>query len=482
MMRRGCRPGVAVRAVARPCRGPLAAVAAGPATLRAAPLAAAWCQRRWFFFNDSLGQRPVPGSKDHENYVGMTPGQRLEYTAQLFAGTYLNHTYFGFFARVATLLAVLGTACVLLWRSYQWSLENQPLAHRWLGGWHEITFLERIEQPGSNVAVYRFALPHSYDTLGYTPITSVLLRKDMSTSLVSSCHRWYNPISHPDQRGVVEFAIKLHPTGVFTAGTLMTLEPGQKLYMGGFKQEFDYAANKYDEIGFIAGNSGITPMLQMLTVALTDKDDKTKFSLLYTNRAPSSIPFRRRLEQLQREHPDRFKVTFVCQSEVKGCHEAPMPMATRRLTEEGMGIPLSTVKLKVPAPGEVNRINQRNPGAPMMAYDDTDRDTPFVATGVKSGDPSFDGYVQIVDRNLVLETMPPPGMPRTKIFVCLNEHHLPGIAGRAQNMWLFGFTKPYWQAPAGGILGEMGYTWGQLHKFGYSSIPAWQNKDNIVTG
>ena len=407
----------------------------------------------------------------------MTPGQRAEYLGELFSATYLNHEYMGFFARVVAACAVLSFVFVMCWRSFQWNQETVPLAQRWFGGWHEITFLERIEQPGTNVVVYRFALPHTYDSLGHKAITSVLLRRDLDATGPWCCHRWYTPISHPDQRGVVEFAIKTHRAGVFTAGTMITLEPGQKLLMGCFKNEFEYKANEFEEVGFIAGNSGITPFLQMLTVALADSEDKTKFSLLYTNRSPTSIPFRRRLEQLAQQFPNRVKVTFICQSDIQGKEEIPLPIATKRMREEGFGIPISSVQLPNPKAGQVVRRNQRNPGAPLMSYDDQHS---AHETAVGSTDPAFQGFAQTVDRNLILETMPAPGQKNTKVFVCLNERHLAGIAGRTQNMWTYGLSLPYWQGNAGGIMGSMGYTRSQLHKFGYSSVSSWMNKDTIV--
>ena len=49
----------------------------------------------------------------------------------------------------------------------------------------------------------------------------------------------------------------------------------------------------------VAGGSGITPMYNVITEILRDRDDPTELVLLYGNKAEEDILLRRELEQLQ---------------------------------------------------------------------------------------------------------------------------------------------------------------------------------------
>ena len=61
----------------------------------------------------------------------------------------------------------------------------------------------------------------------------------------------------------------------------------------------------------IAGGTGITPMLQIIRAALKNPLDRTKLSLIYANVNVEDILLRSELDELAKEHPDRFKVYYV---------------------------------------------------------------------------------------------------------------------------------------------------------------------------
>jgi cytochrome-b5 reductase len=52
-----------------------------------------------------------------------------------------------------------------------------------------------------------------------------------------------------------------------------------------------YEPNKWKHIGMIAGGTGITPMYQVLRHALADKNDQTKFTLLFGNMTEGFLEF-----------------------------------------------------------------------------------------------------------------------------------------------------------------------------------------------
>ena len=80
--------------------------------------------------------------------------------------------------------------------------------------------------------------------------------------------------------------------------------------MRGPKGRFTYARNMAQQIGMIAGGTGITPCLQILRAALRDPKDKTQFSLLYANVSEDEILLRDELTSLQDTYPHRFSVHY----------------------------------------------------------------------------------------------------------------------------------------------------------------------------
>ena len=59
------------------------------------------------------------------------------------------------------------------------------------------------------------------------------------------------------------------------------------------------------------GGTGITPMLQVISHVLKDKNDNTKLALLFANQSEDDILVREELENLQKEHSDRLKIWYT---------------------------------------------------------------------------------------------------------------------------------------------------------------------------
>ena len=54
-----------------------------------------------------------------------------------------------------------------------------------------------------------------------------------------------------------------------------------------------------------------TPLYQILTRALSDKANKTKFKLLFSNVTEADILLREEFDALKKKHPDTFDVVYV---------------------------------------------------------------------------------------------------------------------------------------------------------------------------
>ncbi|MCP9262540.1 NADH-cytochrome b5 reductase 3 [Dirofilaria immitis] len=131
--------------------------------------------------------------------------------------------------------------------------------------------------------------------------------------------RPYTPISSDDDKGFVDLMIKvyfknIHPK--FPDGGKMTqyLEE-MKIGNGSFavkptkKGEPKHCI--YKNIGMIAGGSGITPMLQIISAIMKDVGDSTKVSMIFANKDESDILLRDELDKLATEHSGKFHVWYT---------------------------------------------------------------------------------------------------------------------------------------------------------------------------
>ena len=70
--------------------------------------------------------------------------------------------------------------------------------------------------------------------------------------------------------------------------------------------------------GSIFSGTGITPMLQLVRQVIRDPKDKTQLALLFANQSEDDILLRQELEQVQKDHPDRFKLWFTVDRPTEG--------------------------------------------------------------------------------------------------------------------------------------------------------------------
>lgn len=65
------------------------------------------------------------------------------------------------------------------------------------------------------------------------------------------------------------------------------------------------------EFGMIAGGTGITPMYQIITHILYNKQDPTRINLIYANVNKEDILLKLELDELAARNKDRFSVYYV---------------------------------------------------------------------------------------------------------------------------------------------------------------------------
>lgn len=141
--------------------------------------------------------------------------------------------------------------------------------------------------------------------------------------------RKYTPTTSDGEVGYVDLVIKVYKGGLidrFPDGGKMSqymdsLKPGDNITISG-----PWGMNEYlgrgqfmigkrslscKKLGMIAGGTGITPMLQVITAILKDPRDSTEVALLYANQTENDILVRDMLEDLQAKHPKRFKLWYT---------------------------------------------------------------------------------------------------------------------------------------------------------------------------
>jgi cytochrome-b5 reductase len=192
-----------------------------------------------------------------------------------------------------------------------------------------------------DVRRFRFALPLPAQELGLATCKHVKLfapnsrrgvkvgewngRPD-SEAAQSEVERKYTPSSPDSARGYFELVLKVYKGGLkeqFPDGGKMSqfldaLPLGAEVQCQGPFGLHQYEGrglfrhgkreHRYSKVGMIAGGTGITPMLQLISRVLADPADTTSLSLIFANQTEEDIFLRDMLEALQREHPQRFRL------------------------------------------------------------------------------------------------------------------------------------------------------------------------------
>lgn len=174
----------------------------------------------------------------------------------------------------------------------------------------------------------KFALPTHLATFGLPLPSCLKVKHDVEyDGKPFTLDKSYSPVSFPDQPGFFELLVKGYPThplrgpkddpgglGSFLVG----LQPGEtanmKVKEPRLFHDAPYSPNRWKELGFVAGGTGIAPMLQMIRTILADPTEKTKLSVVFGNRKEEDILMRDELDSFAKTHSSRFRVHYVLSS------------------------------------------------------------------------------------------------------------------------------------------------------------------------
>ncbi|XP_054999027.1 NADH-cytochrome b5 reductase 2 [Sorex araneus] len=186
------------------------------------------------------------------------------------------------------------------------------------------------EEITHNTRRFRFKLPTPDHVLGLPVGHYVHLIASINDNIVT---RPYTPVSSDDDQGFVDLIVKVyhkngsHPEGGKMSQYLDNMKIGDCILFRGPTGRLVYNApgdisirtqnacdpetRVFDNLGMIAGGTGITPMLQLIRHIIKNPADKTKISLLFANQTEEDILVRTELEEIAKTHEDQFKLWYT---------------------------------------------------------------------------------------------------------------------------------------------------------------------------
>ena len=171
----------------------------------------------------------------------------------------------------------------------------------------------------------RYALPPGKKWLGddhFVPTCVKVLfadGTDAKTGEPKPLEKSYSPVSHPQVEGFFDLIVKGYPPrhGGGVGSYLCDMKVGDTV-LGTLKSKRDMhggaaVLGRWQNIGLVAGGTGIAPLLQIARIVLESSDEaarSTMVHLLSINRRHEDILARDLIEELRTQHPQRFKVAY----------------------------------------------------------------------------------------------------------------------------------------------------------------------------
>ena len=179
---------------------------------------------------------------------------------------------------------------------------------------HPLTIARIAPETRDAVAISFAVPPELAEAYRYREGQHLTLRADIGGADV---RRSYS-ICSAVQDGALRIAVKKSPGGVFSTWANDALKAGDTVDvmppLGHFNVPLD-AAHARHYLGFAAG-SGITPLLSIVKTTLA-AEPRSRFTLVYANRASGTVMFREELAALKDRNLGRFNLVHVLSREAQ---------------------------------------------------------------------------------------------------------------------------------------------------------------------
>ncbi|KZS93256.1 cytochrome-b5 reductase [Sistotremastrum niveocremeum HHB9708] len=226
--------------------------------------------------------------------------------------------------------------------------------------------LKKVEPYNHNTAKFIFELPE--DQASLLPVASCVVVKASDPEALKDSKgkpiiRPYTPVSPSDAPGELAFLIKKYDSGN-ASKYIHELKVGDSLAIKGPIAKFDFKINQFDEVGLIGGGSGITPLYQIVEYALSKKDNKTKFKLIFANETEADILLREEFDSMKKKYPDTFDVVYVVTKPEKPW-KGKTGYVTKEIIKETVASPDAGDKVKLficGPPGQVAAVAGKKDG------------------------------------------------------------------------------------------------------------------------
>ena len=158
--------------------------------------------------------------------------------------------------------------------------------------------LIRIKRDTHDTKTFRFELPADA-TLDMLPGDFLYVHATINSKVVK---RPYTPSSLPGMTGSFDLTVKRYETGTISK-YLHEQQIGDTVLMSGPNTGGHWVDGMAKQVGFVAGGTGITPMISIIRWILTKKIDAELF-LLFANKTESDIIFRQEWDLNVRDYPN----------------------------------------------------------------------------------------------------------------------------------------------------------------------------------
>lgn len=156
--------------------------------------------------------------------------------------------------------------------------------------------LMAITQYTHDTKTFRFSLP-AQATLDMLPGDYLYVHATINGKSVK---RPYTPSSLPGITGHFDLTVKRYETGLISK-YLHEQKVGDSVLMSGPNQGGHWVDGMAKKVGFVAGGTGITPMISIVRWILTQRLDAELF-LVFANKTEVDIIFREEWDRNVREH------------------------------------------------------------------------------------------------------------------------------------------------------------------------------------